>query len=338
MAEEVFRLHHVIKRYDGAFSLQVPHLSLREGRIYALVGPNGSGKTTLLNLLGFLDEPTEGQLLFGGKEVHRASSTLLRARRQVAMVAQHPFLFSGTVLHNLTYGLKVRAVRRAVTHEKALRALEMVGLQGFEKRRVSELSGGEAQRVAIARTVCIEPKVLLLDEPTTNVDRRHVEIIEGLIGRIRDRLGSTVVLTTHELSQAYRLSDEVLSLVDGRIVENTPENLFSGPVVETNGLKQVAISGDLRLSVITEKVGQVHVGIEPEELILSHRPLRSSARNAFPGRVVEIVEEGARIRAKVAVDGVHFVALLTKRSLEEMHITVGTEVWVTFKTTAVKVF
>lgn len=338
MPEEVFCLHDIIKRYDGAFSLRIPHLSIREGRIYALVGPNGSGKTTLLNLLGLLDEPTEGRLLFGGEEVHRAPSALLRARRQVAMVAQHPFLFSGTVMHNLTYGLKVRTVPRTVARQRALRALRMVGLEGFEKRKVSELSGGEAQRVAIARAVCVEPQVLLLDEPTTNVDRRHVEIIEELIGRIRDRLGGTVVLTTHDLSQAYRLSDEVLSLVEGRLVERPLENLFSGPIVEANGLKHVAISKDLRLSVITEQGGQVHVGIAPEELILSHRPLDSSARNAFPGRVVEIVEEGVRIRAKVEVNGVHFVTLLTKRSLKEMHITVGTEVWVTFKTTAVKVF
>ncbi len=338
MPNESFRLHNIVKRIGETFSLGIPHLSIREGRIYALVGPNGSGKTTLLNLLGLLDAPTEGQLLFRGEDVHRASSTLLRARRHIAMVAQQPFLFSGTVMYNLAYGLKVRGVHRPEAHKKALRALRQVGLEGFEKRKVSELSGGEVQRVALARAVCLEPKVLLLDEPTTNVDRRHVAIIEGLIGAIRDRSGAAVVLTTHDLAQAFRLSDEVFSLVDGRIVERPLENLFSGPVVEANGLKQVAISENVRLSVITEKVGQVHVGIEPNELILSHLPLDSSARNAFQGRVVEIVEEGVRIRAAVKVNGVRFVALLTKRSLEEMHLTVGTEVWVTFKTTAVKVF
>ena len=338
MSNEDFRLHNIVKRAGESFTLGIPHLSIREGRIHALVGPNGSGKTTLLNLLGLLDEADEGQLLFRGEDVRRASSTLLRARRQIAMVAQQPFLFSGTVLHNLAYGLKVRGEHRSVAHEKALRALNMVGLEGFEKRKVRGLSGGEAQRVAFARAMCLEPKVLLLDEPTTNVDRRYVAVIEGLIGEIQDRLGTTVVLTTHDLAQACRLSDEVFSLVDGRLVERPLENLFSGPVVETNGLKQVAISENLRLSVITEQVGQVHVGIEPEKLILSHRPLDSSARNAFVGRVVEIVEEGVRIRAAVKVNGVRFVALLTRRSLEEMHLAVGTEVWVTFKTTAVKVF
>ncbi len=338
MTNEIFRLHNIVKRIGETFLLEIPHLSVREGRIYALVGPNGSGKTTLLNLLGLIDEPTEGQLLFRGEDVHRASPTLLRARRHIAMVAQHPFLFSGTVMHNLVYGLKVRGVHRRAAYKTTLHALKRVGLEGFEKRKVSELSGGEAERVAFARAVCLEPKVLLLDEPTTNVDRRHVPIIEGLIGEIRDRSGATVVLATHDLAQACRLSDEVFSLVDGRIVERPLENLFSGPVVETNGLKQVAISENVRLSVITEQVGQVHVGIEPNELILSHHPLDSSARNAFAGRVVEIVEEGVRIRATVAVNGVRFVALLTKRSLEEMRLTVGTEVWVTFKTTAVKVF
>lgn len=338
MTNEVFRLHNIVKRAGESFTLGIPLLSIREERIYALVGPNGSGKTTLLNLLGLLEEPAEGQLLFRGEDVRRTSSTLLRARRQIAMVAQQPFLFSGTVRHNLEYGLKLRGEHRSVAHKKALRALNMVGLEGFEKRKVSELSGGEAQRVAFARAVCLEPKVLLLDEPTTNVDRRYVAVIERLIGSIRDRLGTTVVLTTHDLAQACRLSDEVFSLVDGRLVERPLENLFSGPVVEANGIKQVAISENLMLSVITEQVGQVHVGIEPEELILSHHPLDSSARNAFVGRVVEIVEEGVRIRAKVAINGVRFVALLTKRSLEEMHLTVGAQIWVTFKTTAVKVF
>ncbi|MFH1007065.1 MAG: ATP-binding cassette domain-containing protein, partial [Candidatus Latescibacterota bacterium] len=300
MSNEVFRLHQIVKHAGQTFTLDIPHLSIQAGRIYALVGANGSGKTTLLNLLGLLDEPTEGQLFFEGEDVHRTSPALFRARRQMALVSQQPFLFTGTVRYNLEYGLKVRGADRSETRKKALNALKSVGLEEFEKRKVSELSGGESQRVAFARAMCLEPKVLLLDEPTTNVDRRYVAVIEQLIGTIREHNGTTVVLTTHDLAQARRLSDAVFSLVDGRIVERPLENVFSGPVLETNGLKQVAISEHLRLSVITDKVGHVHVGIEPEELILSHLPLDSSARNAFQGRVVEIVEEGVRIRARVA--------------------------------------
>lgn len=220
MAGEVFTLKAVVKRYEGnAFLLNIHHLSIQEGRIYALIGPNGSGKTTLLNLLGFLDEPTGGRLLFGGQEVYRSPAVLLRARRQVTMVGQHPFLFSGTVLHNLVYGLRVRSVHHKTAHENALRAMEMVGLKGFEKRSISELSGGEAQRVAIARALCIEPKVLLLDEPTANVDRKHVQVVEDLIRDVRDRMGTTIVFSSHHVDQARRLGEEILALRDGELVE-----------------------------------------------------------------------------------------------------------------------
>lgn len=227
MIREVFTLKEVVKRYEGStFSLNIHHLSIQEGRIYALTGPNGSGKTTLLNLLGFLDEPTGGSLLFRGQDVIRSPSALLRARRQVTVVGQHPFLFSGTVLHNLLYGLKVRSVHRKAAHETALRALEMVGLKGFEKRNSLALSGGEVQRVAIARALCIEPKVLLLDEPTGNVDRKHVEVIEGLIRDVRDRMGTTILFSSHHVGQARRLGEEILALRDGALVE--PEEWVMG--------------------------------------------------------------------------------------------------------------
>ena len=220
MADGMFRLEKVVMRYeDSAFSLRIPHLSIQEGRIYALIGPNGSGKTTLLNILGFLEEPTRGRLLFREEDVYGSPSSLLRARRQVTMVGQHPFLFSGTVLHNLAYGLRMRSIHRRAAHEKALRALEMVGLKGFEKRNVTQLSGGERQRVAIARALCIEPRVLLLDEPTANVDRQYVEVVEGLIRDVRNRMGTTILFSSHHIDQARRLGEEILALVDGELVE-----------------------------------------------------------------------------------------------------------------------
>ncbi|KPJ51526.1 hypothetical protein AMJ39_09745, partial [candidate division TA06 bacterium DG_24] len=194
--------------------------------------PNGAGKTTLLKILSFLECPTQGAILFEGHRVDFSANAISQLRRHVTLVMQDPLLFHTTVLKNVTYGLWVRGVGKQERRRRALEALDVVGLVDIVGARAQHLSGGEAQRVAIARAVATNPKVLLLDEPTANLDRPNTSAVEEMLRDINERYGTTILFATHNLKQAYRFSNEVVSLLGGRPVGGRPDNLFSGTVVE----------------------------------------------------------------------------------------------------------
>ena len=223
MADPILRVENLIKQYDGRLVLEIPHMEFESGKIYALVGPHGAGKTTLLKLLNLLEKPSGGKLYFNGRLVDQLSSKILEIRRQMTLVMQNPVLFHTSVYKNVVYGLNVRSHDKNMKTETVLSALNMVGLAGFEHRKARKLSAGESQRVALARALALKPRVLFLDEPTANVDRRNVQVFESLIKKVNTQQGMTVIFTTHDLSQAYRLTNNVISLLDGRIISSSPE-------------------------------------------------------------------------------------------------------------------
>lgn len=191
------------------------NLDVDEGKIIALIGPTGSGKTTLLRLIDTLDQPTRGSIFFHGVDVCRFSSKeSLLVRRRMAMVFQKPVVFSSSVYENVAYGLKVRGKD---SRDSVLRALEEVGLSGYESRNAATLSGGEMQRIALARATVIKPEVLLLDEPVANLDPRNATAIDELIKRLAD-CGTTVIMASHNMPQCRRIADRVAVLAKGRII------------------------------------------------------------------------------------------------------------------------
>ena len=224
MGNPIFRLKNVIKRYDSGFTLDIPHLEFQTGKIYGLIGPNGAGKTTLMSLLNVLEEPDNGEIFFNDRKVRSFNS--LQARRKMTMVMENPLLFSTTVFKNIAAGLRCRAIDKTLWSRMVDEALGMVNLRGFEKRRASGLSRGEIQRVALARALVLHPDVLLLDEPFTNIDQKNVTALEKLIKDVNHTDHTTVIFTTHDHEQAYRLSDEVISLIGGKTVDGSPENLI----------------------------------------------------------------------------------------------------------------
>jgi tungstate transport system ATP-binding protein len=212
----VFLLRGIEKRYNGQLVLDLPHLELLPGHIYSLAGPNGAGKSTLLQILALLLPPSRGEMLFAGERVVWNGRSLARQRSAVTLVHQSPFLFDRPVYQNVAFGLKVRGVRGVEQHRRVASALAAVGLEGFAERRARELSGGEAQRVAMARALVLEPRVLLLDEPTANIDRAHIASIEKLVASLPNR-GTLVVIATHDPGQAVRLGSEQLLMENGRL-------------------------------------------------------------------------------------------------------------------------
>jgi tungstate transport system ATP-binding protein len=228
MSDYLYRLQNVAKAYDQRRVLQVDHLKVRRGEILAIVGPSGAGKSTLLRLLNFLEPPTTGRIRFLDLEFDPDGQMPLDYRRRVTTVFQRPILLNRSVEANVSYGLRLRGRRDPGPQIEA--ALQRVGLENLARQRARTLSGGEAQRVALARALVLQPDVLLLDEPTANLDPYNVGLIEGIVTNLNQERGTTMVLVTHNVFQAKRLAHRVALLLEGQIVEIAGvETFFQAP-------------------------------------------------------------------------------------------------------------
>ncbi|HTY91431.1 MAG TPA: phosphate ABC transporter ATP-binding protein [Methanocella sp.] len=201
---------------DGRIILRNIDLEVRDGETLALVGPSGSGKTSLIRILGMLNTDYEGRVTIDGSDIRSGNMAL---RRSMAMVFQKPVVFSMSVYENVAYGLRLRRVPKYEIDARVKEVLALLDMSGKEKEYARHLSGGEAQRIAFARAYVVKPKVLFLDEPTANLDRHNVAIIEKAVKDINDRYGTTVVMVTHSLAQAKRLADRIGVMIDGELVE-----------------------------------------------------------------------------------------------------------------------
>lgn len=228
MDSPLYQLTHVTKVYQQRAVLQIEQLTIGAGEMLALVGPSGAGKSTLLRLLNFLETPSSGTLTFQGAAFSDQQPMSLALRRTVTTVFQRPLLLHRSVRANVEFGLQLRS--RRTNHVAVATALEAVGLHHLANQPAHTLSGGEAQRVALARAIVIEPTVLLLDEPTANLDPYNVKLIEETVLRLNQEQGCTVVLVTHNLFQARRLAHRAALLLDGQLVEVAPiNNFFEAP-------------------------------------------------------------------------------------------------------------
>ena len=208
-------LRSVTKRYGSNVAVDIDSLTIAAGRLYTLTGANGAGKSTLLGILAFLTPPTTGEIFYAGERIDWKSDIVRRRRRKVTLLHQSPYLFGGTVFRNVAYGLKARGIAGEATLRAVDRALETVGLGGFRDRDARELSGGEAQRVAMARALALDPEVLLLDEPLANIDRETAGLLVAVIASLPSR-GTTVVMTTHDPDHP-RLNGGSIVLEGGKI-------------------------------------------------------------------------------------------------------------------------
>lgn len=224
----LFSLHNVVKRYGQREVLNVDDLIIPGQQIYTLLGPNGSGKTTLMRIMALLTRNDAGSVDIWDEEVNWSKAQLLRLRRQMTMVTQTAFMFDGTVYANVAYGLKVRQIPDKQIRPIVEESLELMGMGGFIATDTRGLSGGERQKVAIARALAVKPQVLFLDEPTSNIDPQSAVEIEHYIKYINQELGVTIVMVTHNLFQARRLANEIFFLWEGKIIEKgSCEEIFS---------------------------------------------------------------------------------------------------------------
>jgi tungstate transport system ATP-binding protein len=222
----LYRLEKLCQRYNGREILAIDELTIERGEILAIVGPSGAGKSTLLRLLNFLEPPTAGTIHFDGRPMSHPAP--LATRRRVTTVFQFAGLLNRSVLANMSYGLTLRGQTLPPTVRDEW--LERLGLTHLAHQPANRLSAGEAQRVALARALLIRPDVLLLDEPTANLDPYNVGLIENLIREENANQGMTIVLVTHHIFQARRLAGRTGLLLGGRLVEVAPsETFFNAP-------------------------------------------------------------------------------------------------------------
>ncbi|MHB8870752.1 MAG: ABC transporter ATP-binding protein, partial [Thermoleophilia bacterium] len=323
----VLEARGLVRSYEGRRVVDVDHLSVAEGRVVAILGPNGAGKSTLFRLLALLEEPDGGEVLHFGRAVRRKDTA---ARREVATVFQRPWLFRGKVGANVEYGLRVRRLPRRERKDRVRRALELTGISHLADAGVQTLSGGEAQRVALARALVVEPAILFLDEPTSNLDVGVRQTFRDDLRAIVERLGTTVVLITHDRSEALSLAHHVVLMRDGRIVQQGPvdevysrprdsfvagfmgaKTVWTGVVAGTEGgLCSVRVAPGLVVeAVATATEGEeVGVAIRPEDVVLSRVdagvvPSASSARNRWHGVIESVHVAGPLAELWVRLSG-----------------------------------
>ncbi len=207
---------HLGREVNSKILLQDINFSVAAGEVIAIIGPSGSGKSSLLRLLNRLDEPTSGTVYFEGKDYRETPPRELRCK--IGMVTQRAYLFPGTVAENINFGPNQRG--ESLEREALEKLLSQVSLAGFADRNVTNLSGGEAQRVSVARTLANKPEILLLDEPTSALDETAKSDVEALLQSIMHERSLTCILVTHDEAQAMRMAQRALILQAGRIVKD----------------------------------------------------------------------------------------------------------------------
>ena len=230
----MYELNNISKTYGEKTVLNVDNLHIKKGEILGLVGPSGAGKSTLLRILNFIEPTDTGELTFLNQMYNKDKLPDLDTRRKVTTVFQRPYLMTTSVYQNIIYPLKIR--KQQFDREEVNEIIERLGLEKLVNQRADKLSGGEAQRVSLARALVFKPEVILLDEPTSNLDPANLTIIEDMIARYVEKQGSTVVMVTHNVFQAKRLADRVALMFKGELVEvNDKDTFFNNPENDMTG-------------------------------------------------------------------------------------------------------
>jgi spermidine/putrescine ABC transporter ATP-binding subunit len=347
------RLINLRKSFGEVEAVKDVNLTIGRGDFFTFLGPSGCGKTTVLRMIAGFAIPDHGKILFDEKEVNDIPPW----KREVGMVFQNYALWPHlTVFENVAFGLKERDLPKSTVQEKTLKALGMVNLSGLEKRRPSELSGGQQQRVALARTLVIEPKLLLLDEPLSNLDAKlRIQMRHELV-RIQKELGVTSIYVTHDQEEALILSTQIAVMSKGKVVQvGTPKEIYENPKSQEVA-DFVGTSNFFKAQVMEDKGNQVHLkteegfmlvvegqkgiflqsgsslllNIRPESIQISYPNEVSSGENRIDGKVKTSAYLGSLVQYEVEVVGGKKVKVNVVNPRKKTLFHEGEEVSITF--------
>jgi tungstate transport system ATP-binding protein len=333
----LFRIRNLTKVYGRRIVLDISELDFEKGFIYALLGPNGSGKTTLLEILSFLLPPTRGSITYEDRSIELKGNNLTALRREIVMVQQHPVMFTTTVYKNLVFGLQVRGIPKLERERIIKESLDLVGMGGFLHADAHKLSGGETQRVAIARALTCAPRVMFFDEPTANVDVENQIAIERILTEINAQKQISVLFTTHNLTQASRLSRRVISLFEGRTVSSMYENIYNGTLMKENGEQTCLIQDRVRISLKTVKTGPVRLAIDPLKIKILTEEAPPDTQNILRGKAIQLTDEEDQVRVVVDI-GIPINILVSKAGIKQTPVYIGDTVRIYCPPDAVQIF
>jgi len=322
--ELIYELNNVRQVFGKRVVLDVDNFSMERGEIVAVLGPNGSGKSTLFNILAFLARPKEGKVSFMGQKDVFQNRNLTSLRRHVVLVHQHPVMFSGTVLYNVEYPLIVRKIPSKQRREIAERYISMLGMENFMYERAEKLSGGETQRIAIARAFSCMPEVILMDEPTASVDSQFRIHIENLIRMVNKEYNTSIVFTTHDPTRISSLAGRSVYLEMGKIVEQKNENVFY--------VKQdrIFFGGMLNIPDSCYKGDFCKISVDPRSIILN-----SGQNGVFSGKIISLSEEGQEIKIMIKNEGILNI-FISKDAFSEFRFTIEDNVTFSIKENGLK--
>ncbi len=327
MTEAGLVVSGVCKDYGATQVLKDVSLRVPRGEFHTLLGPSGSGKTTLLKIVAGFTPADAGTVALSGSVI----TDTLPERRDIGVVFQNYALFPHmTVSQNIGFGLRMRHVPKAAREQRVREALALVRMSGFERRRPAELSGGQQQRVALARALVIQPRLLLLDEPLSALDRKVRQEVREELKRIQTETRVTTVMVTHDQEEALFLADRILVLESGVLrQEGAPDELYRNPVDEfvagflgpvnlldvavqpgaggftlRVGLQDFAASPDIGAALLAaNRSGPMLLAVRPEQLTVEPAHDAPKPRDALAGRLVAVEFGGAVVTVRVEVEG-----------------------------------
>jgi tungstate transport system ATP-binding protein len=347
----LIEFRNVSKLYGRLEAVKGLSFKVERGEVLTLLGPNGSGKSTILKMIAGLETPTKGDIFFDGVKIKQGN--VAEVRRRCTMIFQRTVLLRGTVFGNVAYGLRLRRLKEKEVGHRAEEALQIVGILGLKDRNVRSLSGGEQQRLSIARALALNSEVLLLDEPTANLDPESLSVVQETLSWLNRETDTTIVMATHNILQARELSERLVLLERGEVIKSggpsalflTPsseferfvitENIFTGISSIVEGISNIDIGGGLDVKATFSRPGRVAIQVRPENIIISKRWVESSARNQFEGSIIAVEDLGPVVKLKVDAGKV-FTVQITRKSFTEMGLNLGSEIFLTFKASAVR--
>jgi tungstate transport system ATP-binding protein len=331
----LYTLANVRQRYHERVVLDIEQLEITAGGIHALLGPNGAGKSTLLRLLAFLETPVSGTLLFLGEPVNFSSEQLLNLRRRVVLVDQHPIMFSITVGGNIEFGLKIRGMGSAQRRRIVDESLALVGLSHYREARGHELSGGETQRLALARALALSPEVLLCDEPTASVDTENQGIITDLLQQISAEQGTTIIFTSHDRLQAVSLAQQTLTMEGGRLANASHDNTYTAVLQHSpTGNPVCVLQNKVEIPLADwppdrQPAQTLRFQIDPRTITLRRTDNKKPGGGEHVGTVLLAMAEGTSIRVLVNI-GVMVTVIMDQAAYRRERPHIGDTVHLTF--------
>ncbi len=337
----------------GGFFLKDITLEVQDGEYFVLLGPTGAGKSVLLESIAGLKSIESGQICINGRDV----TSLNLEKRNIGFAYQDYALYRHlSVRDNISFGLMWRWKAQREIKEAVDRAVELLGIEDLLRKRPMDLSGGESQKICLARAVAVKPDLLLLDEPLSAVDPETKEAMEQELQELHDRLGITTIHVTHDFEEAITLGHRIAVMMGGRIIQiGTPDqvfrrpnselvarfvmtrNILEGEVLDSSDGQSVFRAEEAKLAVVTTLQGRRHVTIRPEDILISREPLKSEVVNSLPATITRISDRGTMAYVTVNVPP-EFTCLIFHRSLEEMGLEEKQKVFITFKVSAVNTF